>query len=241
MLHLLLFLSSFSLFSQLCYCKTVLVDGVSDWKNPNVHVGDSIIFRHKYHYNLYIFRSERAFDLCNFAQSSLLTKSNSTSYTWNPSRTGFFYFAFNNGSSNNSCNQKYSQKLPIRVSPAAEPPVTAPFPAPNSGGGRAASSPAGFPWPFPPRETAASAPAPEPSSGGVASSPMTVPTMVPGDKSNGIPFINSNPAVPLPTGEVDSATIRPFSPSSSGHHQQVAVGLLGGALLTLFTVVLLLL
>jgi hypothetical protein len=36
------------------------------------------------------------------------------------------------------------------------------------------------------------------------------------DKSDGMPFINSNPAVPLPTGEVDSATIRPLPTSGQG-------------------------
>lgn len=39
------------------------------------------------------------------------------------------------------------------------------------------------------------------------------------DKGGGIPFINSNPAVPLPTGEVDSATIRPFPTSAHGGRQ----------------------
>lgn len=62
-------------------------------------------------------------------------------------------------------------------------------------------------------------PSPEPT----ASSPVAIPSLVP-DKGGGIPFINSNPAVPLPTGEVDSATIRPF-PTSSDHGKQV-VGLL---------------
>lgn len=55
-----------------------------------------------------------------------------------------------------------------------------------------------YPWPMGPKE---------------ASSPM-LPA-----KGGGIPFINSNPAVPLPTGEVDSATITPLpiSPAHSTH------------------------
>uniref|UniRef100_A0A2P2QB72 Uncharacterized protein n=1 Tax=Rhizophora mucronata TaxID=61149 RepID=A0A2P2QB72_RHIMU len=36
-----------------------------------------------------------------------------------------------------------------------------------------------------------------------------------------MPFINSNPAVPLPTGETDSATVRPLP--TSGQHQQVSL------------------
>ncbi|OAY58465.1 early nodulin-20 [Manihot esculenta] len=233
---LLLFLLLFML-SQASHSMTILVDGVSDWKNPNVHVGDTIIFKHKYQFKLYIFQNLRAFNVCNFTQASLLTKPNSTSYTWYPSRPGFYYFGFNNGS-HKSCNQD-SQKLFIKVSPQAPPPLPAsqfpptptPIPPPISGG-EVSSSPA-YPWPFHPRE-AASSPAPEPSSG--TSSPLTVPTVVP-DKGGGIPFINSNPAVPLPTGEVDSATIRPLP--ASGHHHQVAVGLLG-VHMTLLCVILLL-
>ncbi|KDP30766.1 hypothetical protein JCGZ_15195 [Jatropha curcas] len=177
-----------SLIFQICNSTTILVDGVSEWKNPTVHVGDSIIFKHKYHYNLYIFQNQRAFNLCNFTQASLLTKPNSISYTVSPPQP------------------------PVELSPAA-----APIPAPISGG-EVSSSPA-YPWPFRPREEASS-PAPVPSSVG-ASSPMTVPTVIPSDKGGGssMPFINSNPAVPLPTGEVDSATIRPLP--ASGHHQQV--------------------
>ncbi|KAJ9146123.1 hypothetical protein P3X46_028430 [Hevea brasiliensis] len=237
---MLLLLLLLSLLSQPSHSTTILVDGVSEWKNPIVHVGDSIIFKHKYHYNLYIFQSQRAFNLCNFTQASILTKPNSTSYTWYLSRPGFYYFGFNNGSQK-SCNQD-SQKLFIKVSPQASPPPTlppsefsptaTPIPPPISGG-EVSSSPA-YPWPFRPRE-AASSPAPEPSSG--PSSSLTVPTVVP-DKGGGMPFINSNPAVPLPTGEVDSATIRPLP--ASGHHQQVAVGLLG-VHMTLFCVVMLVL
>ncbi|CAI9756403.1 unnamed protein product [Fraxinus pennsylvanica] len=57
------------------------VDGVSEWRNPQVQVGDAVIFQHKYQYNLYIFQSQNAFSLCNFSQATLLTKPSSTSYT----------------------------------------------------------------------------------------------------------------------------------------------------------------
>lgn len=90
--------------------------------------------------------------------------------------------------------------------------MTAPEP---SSGGVVSSSPA-FPWPFHPRQAASPSPAP------TASSPVNVPSMVP-DKDGGIPFINSNPAVPLPTGEVDSATIRPLP--TSGHGGKVMMEL----------------
>ncbi|KAJ6954060.1 hypothetical protein NC652_005708 [Populus alba x Populus x berolinensis] len=226
---LLLLLPLLSLLPQPSCSTTILVDGVSEWKDPNVYIGDSIIFKHKYHYSLYIFQNQRAFSICNFTQAALLTKPNSTSYTWHPSRPGFFYFTFNNGSLK-SCNQD-SQKLSVKVSPAAPPPPaqlppTASPPVPAQIPGDIVSSSPAYQWPSRPRDETAFSPAPEPG-GSAASSPMaTVPTLMP-DKGggSGIPFINSNPAVPLPTGEIDSATIRPLP--TSGHHKLVAVGLLG--------------
>ncbi|KAI4348097.1 hypothetical protein L6164_008858 [Bauhinia variegata] len=220
-LFLIFFFSLLSLLIQSSNCTTILVDGASEWKNPIVHIGDSIIFKHKQHYNLYIFQNQNAFILCNFTQATILTKANTTSYTWRPSRPGFFYFTFNDGSLK-ACQA--SQKLAVRVSSAPAPaqgskmapeasPMVAPVP---SSGGEFTSSPA-FPWPFRPHQVASPSPAPD------ASSPSTVP-LVPG-KGGGMPFINSNPAVPLPTGEVDSATIRPVP--TSGHEGQVMIGLFG--------------
>ncbi|MCD7449148.1 hypothetical protein HAX54_049511 [Datura stramonium] len=204
-----------SVIFQLSQSATVVVDGVSDWKNPTVQIGDSIIFQHKYQYNLYIFQNQNAFNVCNFTQATLLTKSDSKSYTWHPSRPGTFFFSFNNGS-NAACLQ--GQKLAIKVSlstPAASP-ASSPGAPPVISGGVVSSSPA-YPWPFQPRET--TSPSPSPSALLPANGPM-----VP-EKGGEIPFINSNPAVPLPTGEVDSATIRPLPTSASAQHVMQVVGL----------------
>ncbi|KAK6940035.1 hypothetical protein RJ641_029566, partial [Dillenia turbinata] len=202
-----------SLFFKQSNSNTMKFDGVSEWKNTIVHVGDSIIFSHKYHYNLYIFQTQNAFSLCNFTQATLLNKPNSTSFTWNPSRTGFFYFSFNNGS---KIPCQHGRKLAIKVTNPKQtitlspeiPPERSPEPIP---GGTVSSSPA-YPWPFRPHEW--------------SNSPMIAPSASPplvaekgGGDTNGMPFINSNPAVPLPTGEVDSATIRPLP--TSDHPSQV--------------------
>ncbi|BAT94320.1 hypothetical protein LR48_Vigan02g202000 [Vigna angularis] len=204
---ILFFLLLPSLF-KLSHSATILVDGSSEWKNPTVSIGDSIIFKHKQHFNLYIFKNEKAYNLCNITQATLLTNP----YTWHPSRPGFFYFTFHNGSLR-AC--KDSEKLAIEVASSATVPEPSPVatPAPSSGG-EVPSSPS-FPWPFRPHQ-AASSPGPAPQA--QAGSPVTVP-LVP-DKG-GMPFINSNPAVPLPTGEVDSATIRPIP--TSGHQGQVPI------------------
>lgn len=116
-----IFLCLLSSLFQHSHSTTILVDGVSEWKNPTVHVGDSIskfpklncnprifffffflndlikvtwaalytntlvlnisVFKHKFHYNLYIFQNQRAFNVCNFTQATLLNKPDSTSYT----------------------------------------------------------------------------------------------------------------------------------------------------------------
>ncbi|KAK4433774.1 hypothetical protein Salat_0540100 [Sesamum alatum] len=186
---------------------TVLVDGVSDWKNPKLQMGDSVIFQHKFHYNLYIFQNQAAFTLCNFTQATLLTKPNSMYYTWHTSRPGFFYFSFNNGS-NKPC--LHGHKLAVQVSlPPHQDHAAAPAPPPISGGNVASST--AFPWPFQPQELASPSPTPDLSL--PAASPM-------GPDTQGLPFINSNPAVPLPTGEVDSATIRPLPASGHQHSKQ---------------------
>ncbi|KAM7253065.1 hypothetical protein ACFE04_025683 [Oxalis oulophora] len=200
-----LFLSVFTLFSNQCYsAETILVDGVSVWKNPTVHVGDIVKFKHKYDYKVYIFKNQNAFNLCNFTQATLLTKPNSTSYTWYPSRPGFFYFTFNNGSLK-SCQD--TQMLAIQVFPTALPPVKSPpmeAPPPVSGG-FVGSTPV-FPWPSQPRQGVAVSPSMPPGS---PIAPVGSSTLVPDKGGDGaIPFINSNPAVPLPTGEVDSTTIK---------------------------------
>ncbi|ESW15545.1 hypothetical protein PHAVU_007G081100 [Phaseolus vulgaris] len=198
---------------KLSYSATILVDGSSEWKNPTVSIGDSIIFKHKQHFNLYIFKNEKAYNLCNITQATLLANP----YTWHPSRPGFFYFTFHNGSLK-AC--KDSEKLAIEVASSAMVPEPSPVatPAPSSGG-EVPSSPS-FPWPFRPHQAAYS---PGPAPQAQAGSPVTVP-LVP-DKGGGMPFINSNPAVPLPTGEVDSATIRPLP--TSGHQGQVMIGSFG--------------
>ncbi|TKY46069.1 hypothetical protein E2542_SST28104 [Spatholobus suberectus] len=199
------------------HCTTILVDLSSEWKKPTVHTGDSIIFKHKRHYNIYIFKNQKAFDLCNFTQATLLANPSTNSYTWHPSRPGFFYFSFNDGSLK-ACQA--SQKLAIKVTStvaaatphaSAMPPELAPF------SGEVSPSPL-FPSHFHPLQ--AGSPGPSPSAG----SPVTAP-LVP-FKSGSMPFISSNPAVPLPTDEVDSATIRPL-PTSCGHEGQVMIGSFG--------------
>ena len=211
------------------HCTTILVDGSSEWKNPTVHIGDSIIFNHKQHHNIYIFKNQKAFDLCNFTQATLLTNPNTASYMWHPSRPGFFYFSFNDGSLK-ACqaSQKLAIKVITSVAAAATPHASAMPPAPFSG--EESPSPL-YPWHYNNPLHAAS-PGPSPSAS------VTAP-MVP-YKSSSMPFISSNPAVPLPTDEVDSASsIHPL-PTSSGHELQVMIGSFG-LLIVVHTITLLLL
>lgn len=116
---------------------------------------------------------------------------------WHPSRPSLFYFSFNNGS-NAACLQGQKLAIKVSLSPELSPAAAPPF----ISGSIVSSSPA-YTWPLPPRQTASPANSP----------------MVP-QKGSDIPFINSNPAVPLPTGGVDSATVH-YLPTSGHHVRQV--------------------
>ncbi|OIV98870.1 hypothetical protein TanjilG_21701 [Lupinus angustifolius] len=211
------FFSLLPLLFQSSHCITILVDGSSEWKNPNVHIGDSIIFKHNKHYSIYILHSQKAFDICNFTHATLLTNPNASK--WHPSRPGLFYFSFSNGSLK-ACQGSQKQAIKVTLAAAAPSPHASAMPsnlspmaAPSpSSGGEVSSSSLPFSWPFLLHQ-AASSPGPSPSSPASTSS-VTVPT------SSAMPLINSNPAVPLPsTGEVDSATTSPLP--KSGHQTQV--------------------
>ncbi|XP_051124311.1 uclacyanin-3-like isoform X2 [Andrographis paniculata] len=204
---LLLFLVAPLLF-QYSQSATMVVDGVSELKSTHLLIGDSVIFQHKYrHYSLYIFKSQEAFTLCNFTQATLLRDPKSTtSYTWHSSRPGFFYFSFQNGS-NEECLQghKFAFKVSQNPPDGGLPPPPGTHPA---SGAIAISSPAQ------PSSREGPPPSPAPAlSITTAISPMGPPY--------NIPIITSNPAVPLPTGEVDTATIRPLPTSGHCHSQQV--------------------
>uniref|UniRef100_A0A803NE32 Phytocyanin domain-containing protein n=1 Tax=Chenopodium quinoa TaxID=63459 RepID=A0A803NE32_CHEQI len=136
------FFTIFFLALQTSNCATVVVDGVTHWNHPSANIGDTIIFKHKNQYNLYIFRTKEAFNTCNFTQATPLSNHNSTTYT--------------------------------------------------------------------PREKEGASPGPSYNDIGISPVPAASPAAM-----GSIPFINSNPAVPLPTGEVDSATIRPFPTSAN--------------------------
>ncbi|KAF6137579.1 hypothetical protein GIB67_031858 [Kingdonia uniflora] len=131
---------------------------------------------------------------------------------WHPSRPGFFYFSFNNGSLN-ACIGKLAIKVlskspgNVALSPGS-PPQGVPTPVP---GGIVSSTPAFF-------RPSSSPQASGPSTGPGATAPAALHPLLP-DTGGGIPFINSNPAVPLPIGEADDASVRPMP--TSGHDKQV--------------------
>ncbi|CAL9056532.1 unnamed protein product [Musa banksii] len=195
---------------------TVVVDGLAEWKSPVVHVGDSLVFKHQQVQNLYLFRNRRAFDLCSFDQSILIYDGKSSLFTWRPSRPGYYYLATRN-SSQRSCEQV--EKVPVRVvTPHPSPGFPSlPSPAPTSGGD-ISSSPS--PSPSPSNSwTSVSSPrsGPSPSPAPVDFGPLQpkerlTPAATPSSSvtAGSVPFISSSPAVPLPVGETDTATILPF-------------------------------
>ncbi|CAO2834083.1 unnamed protein product [Amaranthus hypochondriacus] len=209
LIHTLILFFLFLLVLQRSDCATVVVDGVNQWNHPVAAIGDTILFKHKNQYNVYIFRTKDAFSSCNFSQATPLSSPNSSTYTWHPSRTGNFYFAFYNGTAI-PCQQ--GQKLAVKITSTTSHSPAPETQPPETPGGVVASSPS-YPWPFQPREKEGASPGPAYTDIGLSPYPAISPAM------GSIPFINSNPAVPLPTGEVDSATIRPL-PTSADHTSQ---------------------
>lgn len=151
----------------------------------------SCLLLYPFHGNHFLFFSQFFFVLVTH-----LTCLTSSLCQWRPTQPGYYYY------SSGGCEN--GEKVAVRVIPTpphssiAFPPVTAP---PPTSGGELPSFP---------------------SNGWVSSSPASSlqpelgPSPAPGDSGTGIPFINSNPAVPLPTGETDTATIRPLPITGSG-------------------------
>ncbi|XP_072970815.1 early nodulin-like protein 14 [Typha angustifolia] len=175
----------------------VASDHLSKWKDPTLLIGDSIVFKKEELHSLYLFHSKNAFNSCNFAQATILHNGDSTHFKWRPARPGYYYLG------TKRCES--GEKVPLRVvvpdpsteaSPAAAPPPIAGGDLPTiPSNGWFSSSPiysAGPTMSFNPLlPVEGPAPATEPS-------------------SSGVPLISSNPAVPLPTGITDTATILPL-------------------------------
>ncbi|KAJ0973309.1 hypothetical protein J5N97_021268 [Dioscorea zingiberensis] len=155
-----------------------------------IQVGDSLVFKHKQQENIYLFNNQRAFHQCNFAQANLLHH-----LTWHPPQPGNYYF------STRSCES--GEKLSLRVLTLTPPQ-------------HSSAAPAFPPLAAPPPTSGGDLPS-LPSNGWVPTSPIPNNGPSPSPTSEaGIPFINSNPAVPIPTGETDSTTIRPLPMSGDG-------------------------
>lgn len=141
---------------------------------------------------------------------------------WQPARPGYYYFSTRD-SSGRRCEK--GEKLLVRVitpdpSTGFPPTAVAPFPIalpPTAGGdlpshGWPMSSPSSTPTPAPEAASPSFSGPLEPRN---AHAPTNGPMP---DSGGGIPFISSNPAVPLPSEETDSATILPL-PSPGDRNQ----------------------
>ncbi|KAG0503917.1 hypothetical protein HPP92_003989 [Vanilla planifolia] len=190
--------------------ETVVLDDLIDRGTSNLHLGDSLVFKHRHLQNLYLFHTRGAFELCDFGDATLIYKDGSAFFKWTPARPGHYYFSAKDESLP-SCEQ--AEKLLVRVvdpeiSPAL-PPDGESAPPPTAGGD-IPSSPS---LPIVNARPPSTAPE-EPNEGWASAVP-------PPESGGGIPFISSNPAVPLPTGETDAATLRPLPTPSDGAPQMV--------------------
>ncbi|MQL85194.1 hypothetical protein Taro_017715 [Colocasia esculenta] len=215
---------------------TLVLDGAAQPELPTLRVGDSIIFKQVDGYDLYMFRSKRASDLCLLARASqLLLRSSrgnpSSHFTWHPSSPGQYYFSYKN-SSLAICEA--SMRVQVTVVPASAhsptPSGPSPLPAPPPTPGNDAGD--FFPS-LPHARSAATSPKPSPGGshalpgdGRVPSSAAAPSAPFAGSGGGGLPFISSNPALPLPTGEADSATTsRPLPVTGGGGHPGGGTGL----------------
>ncbi|XP_031500813.1 early nodulin-55-2 [Nymphaea colorata] len=207
---------------------TTGVANYSAWAaSHTLHVGNTLVFRYELQrHNVYIFHHKSAFQTCNFTHATMLDRGDTGYFKWTATRPGIFYFSCNGpiekGGSTTHCQR--GQKIAVLVygkphegfhgvAPALSPSY-APSPKDQrlkipKRAGSLARSPSKSP-----RASTWAAPGSSPSP-----SPVPMPPVLP-DFSKGIPFISSNPALPLPKGETDAATIRPL-PTSGGEGQAV--------------------
>ncbi|CAN6452605.1 unnamed protein product [Victoria cruziana] len=224
--------------APLSSAETYIVGGSTGWTtgaanyyawaaSNTLHVGDTLVFRYELQrHNVYIFHHEGGFQACNFTHATMLDRGDSGHFKWTAARPGIFYFSCNGPAEKggNTTHCQRGQKVAVWVYGklhegfhGAAPKLSPSYaPAPDD---RRLKLPrlAGSPAKPPSRSsTASTGPAPM---GSPSLSPMPTPPVLP-DFSKGIPFISSNPALPLPKGETDAATIRPL-PTSSVEGQAV--------------------
>ncbi|PKU70688.1 uncharacterized protein LOC110108692 [Dendrobium catenatum] len=197
--------------------ETLVLDDLANRRIVTLLIGDSLLFKRRDLHNLYLFHNRRALDLCNFADASIVFHGKSTESKWTPPLPGRYYFSIKDESAT-SCER--GEKLLVRVisqeliSPALSPEVA---PPPTAGGDLPSSPSRGW-WASgglapPPRLAPESSPL-EPSKG----TPSTAP---PPENPEGMPFISSNPVIPMPTGETDTAALRPLPTPSQAASQVV--------------------
>ncbi|KAK8934739.1 hypothetical protein KSP39_PZI014594 [Platanthera zijinensis] len=194
------------------------LDDLTGRRSIILSIGDSILFKRSDHLqNVYLFRSQKAFDLCNFADAYLIFPIRSAQIKWTPAPWPSQYYFSTKNESAQIC-KKGENVLLIRV---ILPPSIENAPPPTAGGDLPSST-SGVWWASagktPPPSLAPEASPGVPSEGD-SSSPAEQ------HSGEGIPFINSNPAVPLPTGETDTAALRPQT-AAEGTPQVVGQGAL---------------
>ncbi|KAG0610645.1 hypothetical protein M758_7G081200 [Ceratodon purpureus] len=121
-------------------------------------VGDSLVFKFAAGaHNVWLLKSQAAFQICDFSGAMLLDEGNSGYYTWTATQPGGFYFSCDKGAEGVGTHCDYNQKLAIFVSKTATTPISAPSPAPYKAPPPSpyttSPSPPPTPMPLPPSPT----------------------------------------------------------------------------------------
>uniref|UniRef100_A0A0C9S9U1 TSA: Wollemia nobilis Ref_Wollemi_Transcript_6168_1355 transcribed RNA sequence n=1 Tax=Wollemia nobilis TaxID=56998 RepID=A0A0C9S9U1_9CONI len=139
-----------SLWAMQASAKTVAVGGSAGWTNfddsilaapdyaswassQTIQIGDSLVFKYQpFYHDVYMLPNKKAFDYCNFTESTLLDEGKSGSFTWIPSKEGVYYFACNRSVEGAITHCEAGQKVSIKASgkSSMQSPMTSPSLAP---------------------------------------------------------------------------------------------------------------
>ena len=186
-------LSLLILLFQAAHSGTVTGNGVADqWRHPSVHYVQESISKYANAHQAHALPQQ----LCKFTSTHCIFCSWWVLLIFSFSFFLLFYDSLK------TCEEGFELREDDMAFSPESSPLAAPAPTP---GGVISTSP-DYTWPFHYKQV---------------NSPSSSPTNSPpsADADEGMPFINSNPTVPLPTGETDSVTIRPLP--ISAHQDQV--------------------
>ncbi|CAA6660541.1 unnamed protein product [Spirodela intermedia] len=201
------------------WARTVVVDELARWERPVLHVGDSVVFRAVELSDVYMFHSRRAYKFCILSQASLLHSTAGGAPSTSHFRNSLLCDSGTRPGRGTTTRARQRDTRLLRHARANPPDGTATLAGAVTHRRRRRRGLPPVPAPRPPFHPF------QPSPGASAPPPATAPSASTAGSDGGIAFISSNPAIPLPTGALDSTAARP--PPDAGGGQPAAGRALG--------------